>query len=178
MKAAIALIVAAFAVIALTAESGELRANIEARGPALTFGDVFVDAGAASAKPIAPAPAPGQTGDYSARFIAAAAAAEGIDWTPPQGLDAIRVARPIENARAASAAAFRQGAPGRVQAAIRANDAVTLTYQTGGVRLTLRGRAISAAGIGETVRVLNIQSNRTVDAIVDGPGAARVTATP
>jgi flagellar basal body P-ring formation protein FlgA len=179
MKAALFALACGFALLALSADASDLRANPQASGPSITFGDLFVDAGAAAHKPIAPAPAPGVEGVYSARFIAAAAQAEGINWTPPAGMDAIRVTRRIDNARAASAAAFRQGGPNaRADAVIRTNDAVTVNYVAGGVRLTLRGRALSPAAKGESLRVLNLQSNRTIDAVADGPGAASVTANP
>ncbi|MFZ4069661.1 MAG: flagella basal body P-ring formation protein FlgA [Caulobacterales bacterium] len=177
MKAALFALAAGFALLALSADAAELRANPQASGPSVTFGDLFTDAGAAAAKPIAPAPAPGAEGVYSARFIAAAAQAEGIQWSPPPGMDAIRVSRRIDNARAASAAAYRQGGVSRADAVIRTNDAVTVNYIAGGVRLTLRGRALSPAAKGESVRVLNLQSNRTIDAIAEGPGAASIAAT-
>lgn len=179
MKAALFALACGFALLALSADATELRANPQAVGPSVTFGDLFVDAGAAALKPIAPAPAPGAEGVYSARFIAAAAQAEGISWSPPAGLDTIRVSRRIDYPRAASAAAFRQGGAGaRADAVIRTNDAVTVNYIAGGVRLTLRGRALSAAAKGEAVRVLNLQSNRTIDAVAEGPGAASIAANP
>ena len=42
--------------------------------------------------------------------------------------------------------------------------------------LTARGKAVEAGAMGDVVGVLNIQSNRTVQATVIGPG--RVTSPP
>ena len=39
-----------------------------------------------------------------------------------------------------------------------------------GILLTVRGKALEAGAVGDVVSVLNIQSNRTVQATVIGPG--------
>jgi flagella basal body P-ring formation protein FlgA len=61
--------------------------------------------------------------------------------------------------------------PARV---IRRGETVTLHYATGGLQLTVQARALADAGFGERVRVVNILSNRTLEATVFGPGMARV----
>ncbi|GIU67447.1 hypothetical protein PsB1_1601 [Candidatus Phycosocius spiralis] len=58
--------------------------------------------------------------------------------------------------------------------AIRRNETVTLVYEASGIKLSLRGRALSDAPLGATVRVVNPQSKKILDAIVEGPGTARV----
>jgi flagella basal body P-ring formation protein FlgA len=60
--------------------------------------------------------------------------------------------------------------------AIKRGEAVTLLHETRGLRLSLRGRALADAAVGATVKVVNIQSNRTLEAIAEGPGVARVLA--
>jgi flagella basal body P-ring formation protein FlgA len=57
---------------------------------------------------------------------------------------------------------------------VKRGEPVTLLFQSGSVRITLRGRALEDGGAGETIRVLNSDSERTVEAIVEGPGLARV----
>lgn len=54
------------------------------------------------------------------------------------------------------------------------NDAVTLTYRAGPLTLTLRGRALAAAAVGEPLAVLNPMSNRVVHGVVVGPGEVAV----
>ena len=60
--------------------------------------------------------------------------------------------------------------------AVRRGEPVTLMFEAGGVRLSLRGRAMGDAPVGAMIKVLNPQSNKTLDAIVESPGVARVMA--
>jgi flagella basal body P-ring formation protein FlgA len=114
----------------------------------------------------------------SAAFLSAAAEAAGLDWTPPDGLRQVEVRGRAVPARTASAMAVRAGEAPFSEArseglGVRKGETVVLSYAAPGVRLSLRARALSPARVGETVRVLNLQSNREIDAIVTGPGAAR-----
>ncbi|MBI3419732.1 MAG: flagellar basal body P-ring formation protein FlgA [Proteobacteria bacterium] len=52
---------------------------------------------------------------------------------------------------------------------------VTMKVETPAMQITAQGRALSDAVMGETVRVMNTQSNRTVDAVVTGAGQVSVT---
>ncbi len=45
-----------------------------------------------------------------------------------------------------------------------------------GIRLTVRGKALESGAVGDVVGVLNIQSNRTVQATVTGPGRVAIIA--
>lgn len=56
---------------------------------------------------------------------------------------------------------------------VRQNEPVTITYEMPGLLLSLRGKALNSGAEGDVVEVLNIQSKRTVQAVVTGP--ARVT---
>ena len=60
---------------------------------------------------------------------------------------------------------------------IQRNESVTIVYEVPGVLLTVRGKALEAGAVGDVVGVLNIQSNRTVQATVTGPGRVSVAAT-
>ena len=54
---------------------------------------------------------------------------------------------------------------------------MTLVYEVPGIVLTIRGKAHrSAAPVGDIVNVLNVQSKRTVQATVTGPGRVTVAA--
>jgi flagellar basal body P-ring formation protein FlgA len=59
---------------------------------------------------------------------------------------------------------------------VQRNETVTLFYEVPGISLTVRGKALEAGAVGDMVSVLNIQSNRTVQATVIGPG--RLTISP
>jgi flagella basal body P-ring formation protein FlgA len=60
--------------------------------------------------------------------------------------------------------------------AFKRGEMVLLTYQAGGVRIVARGRALADAGLGEPARLVNLQSNRPVEAIATGVGEARAIA--
>jgi flagella basal body P-ring formation protein FlgA len=66
---------------------------------------------------------------------------------------------------------------------VQRDQNVTLIYETNGLYLTMRGKAVDAGSEGDTVSVVNQQSKRTVQGTVTGPGqvtmsvvAPRVTA--
>jgi flagella basal body P-ring formation protein FlgA len=58
---------------------------------------------------------------------------------------------------------------------IRRGEPVTLVYASRGLRLTVDGQAQGDAGKGESVRVLNTYSKRTIDAVAAAEGEAHVT---
>jgi flagellar basal body P-ring formation protein FlgA len=161
----------AFALAALLSSPAHaqavLRDDVVAAGPAVTLGDFFEGAGEVSGRAVAPAPRAGQTTTFSARFVAAAAAAAGLEWQAPGGLSEISVRGVHASARDAGAAA-----------AIRRGDAVTLVYVAPGLQLTARGRALNDAAVGQPVRVVNLQSNVTVEAVATGPGAVSANINP
>lgn len=148
------------------AEEARLRAAPNASGPAITLGDLFENAGEAAKRAVAPSPAPGRSTQLTAALVANAAAAGGLTWTPPEGVEKIVVTRGAPNTSMASATAGRSGA------VVRRGDVVTLTYERPGVRLVTRARATADAALGERVSLQNLQSDRSIDAIVTGVGAA------
>jgi flagella basal body P-ring formation protein FlgA len=58
---------------------------------------------------------------------------------------------------------------------VQRNENVTLVFETPGLVLSLRGKAVESGTLGDTVSVLNIQSKRTVQGTVTGPGRITVT---
>ena len=70
---------------------------------------------------------------------------------------------------------------------VQKNDIVTLHYEVPGIVLTMRGKALDSGAEGDIVNVLNVNSKRTIQGIVTGPGhvtmlapnaAARLAAAP
>lgn len=74
---------------------------------------------------------------------------------------------------------LREGAPLRAMdveapVMIARGDTVALVYRSGPLILTARARALQDAAEGELARFVNLQSNRTIEAIADAPGRARI----
>jgi flagellar basal body P-ring formation protein FlgA len=62
---------------------------------------------------------------------------------------------------------------------VQRDDNVTLIYETAGLYLTMRGKALESGAEGDTVNVLNALSKRTVSGVVTGRGQVAITvATP
>ncbi|MEM6625402.1 MAG: flagellar basal body P-ring formation chaperone FlgA [Pseudomonadota bacterium] len=62
----------------------------------------------------------------------------------------------------------------RTPAAIKKGEPVTLTYTSAGLRLSVEGKALSDAMPGASLRVMNLYSKRSVEAVAVAPGEARV----
>jgi flagella basal body P-ring formation protein FlgA len=58
---------------------------------------------------------------------------------------------------------------------VQRDQAVTLVYESTGLYLTIRGKALEAGTEGDVVNVINLQSKRTVSGIVVGRGQVSVT---
>jgi flagella basal body P-ring formation protein FlgA len=146
-----------------------LRARVEASGPAITLGDLFDGAGDVSGRAIAPAPPAGQVRTLSAPLLSAAASAAGLDWTPPPGMTEVRVVRP-GGMRASLPPSG--GSRSVADAGVRRGETVTLVYAMPGMALQMRARALEDGAVGDSVRFINTASDRTIDAVVTGPGQA------
>jgi flagella basal body P-ring formation protein FlgA len=59
-------------------------------------------------------------------------------------------------------------------ALVERNALVSMQYQAGGLSIVAEGRALGRAGIGEPVRVMNLDSRATVTARVVAPGVVEV----
>jgi flagella basal body P-ring formation protein FlgA len=152
-----------------------LRPQLQTSGPAVTLGDVFENAGAVADRAVAVAPAPGGKMTFSARFLTAAAAAAGLEWSAPAGLETVAVTRtgphtasPAPQIARVQSAAYTPTAP----TVIHRGDIVTLVYVAPGLQLTTRAKATSDAALGGPVKLINLQSNKSVDAVATGPAAA------
>ena len=58
---------------------------------------------------------------------------------------------------------------------VRRGEPVTIYVRSGALTITASGRALGNAGAGDTVRVV-ASTNRTLDGVVEGAGAVRVSA--
>jgi len=57
---------------------------------------------------------------------------------------------------------------------IKAGDSVSVTYEDGGVSLTLTAKALASAAVGESFSVQNPASKKVIEAVCSGPGQAVV----
>jgi flagellar basal body P-ring formation protein FlgA len=86
----------------------------------------------------------------------------------PEALVGLAARRPL---RAGAAAASRDVAAVQV---IKAGEIVTLVFEDDGVSLALQAKAMTGGGVGETINAQNTSSKKIVQAVVTGPGQARV----
>ncbi|CAN5344454.1 flagellar basal body P-ring formation chaperone FlgA [soil metagenome] len=73
--------------------------------------------------------------------------------------------------RAGSAVGLHDLASARV---IKRDDLVSVAFEDGGISLVLQAKALADAGVGDTLQLVNIQSKKTVEAVVTGAGKAVV----
>lgn len=59
-------------------------------------------------------------------------------------------------------------------AIVRRGDAVMLIIRAGALSVTTSGRALSGGGIGDPVRVVNLETSRALSAIVEARGRVRI----
>ena len=57
---------------------------------------------------------------------------------------------------------------------VQKNDTVMLYYEVPGIVLTMRGKALESGAEGDLVNVLNVNSKRTIQGVVTGPGRVTV----
>jgi flagella basal body P-ring formation protein FlgA len=81
----------------------------------------------------------------------------------------------MEAKRGLKAGQTLQAADVKQPALIKKGEPVKLVYASPGLKLTVEGLAQNDAGKGEPVRVLNSYSKRTIEAVAEAPGEARVS---
>ena len=99
---------------------------------------------------------------------AKAAAAPADAPSDPDLVIGLAAKRPL---RAGAAVSARDVSAPQV---IKAGDLVTVTYEDGGISLSLQAKAMAAAAQGETVMVQNTSSKKMLQAIAAGPGQALI----
>jgi flagella basal body P-ring formation protein FlgA len=60
---------------------------------------------------------------------------------------------------------------------VKRDEAVTLIFEVPGITLTCRGKALEGGSDGDLINVLNVQSKRTVQGTISGPGRVVVAGT-
>ena len=61
------------------------------------------------------------------------------------------------------------------QEVVEKNAAVSVVYEAPGLQLSMRGKAMEAGGLGDSILVQNVQSKRSLQAVVTGPGRVSVS---
>jgi flagella basal body P-ring formation protein FlgA len=97
-----------------------------------------------------------------------AAAAPSDSPRDPDALIGLAARRPL---RAGAAALAHDVSAPQI---IKVGEIITVSFQAEGIALSLQGKALTAAGVGEMLNVENTQSKKTIQAIVTGPGQAIV----
>lgn len=95
----------------------------------------------------------------------------GAPVDAPRDSDAIiglAAKRPL---REGAAVSLRDVAAAQV---IKSGDLVTITYDDGGISLSLQGKAMAAAAAGDVFAVQNTLSKKVIQAVATGPGSAAV----
>ena len=89
----------------------------------------------------------------------------------PQDADALigmSAKRPL---REGAVASLRDVSAAQV---IKNGDLVSVSYEDGGISLTLQGKAMTVAAVGDSFAVQNILSKKIIEAVATGPGSAVV----
>ena len=60
------------------------------------------------------------------------------------------------------------------QEVVARNGSVTISYEVPGVTVSIRGQALEPGAQGDLINVLNVQSKKTLQATVTGPGRVSV----
>jgi len=97
-----------------------------------------------------------------------AAAAPSDSPRDPEAMIGLSARRPL---RAGAAALAHDVSAPQI---IKAGEIITVTFEADGIALSLQGKALAGAGVGETLNVENTQSKKTIQALVTGPGQAVV----
>jgi flagella basal body P-ring formation protein FlgA len=108
-------------------------------------------------------------GDIAWTTLPASRVDAGIAIDPEEliGMGVRRVLNPDQPVRAADL---------RAPVVVGRGSAVSMVLETPGLRVTARGRALEDGALGQAIRVVNVDSNRTVDAVVTGPNTVAIVA--
>lgn len=87
----------------------------------------------------------------------------------------VRAFKGKELKRDMAAGAWLRNADLRPAQLVRRGNTVMVGIARGGLSITTRGRAMGDAGVGDTVRVMNVSTNRVVEGVVQADGSVAVT---
>ncbi len=60
-------------------------------------------------------------------------------------------------------------------AIVNRNQIVSLSFRTAGISITTEGRAMERGGVGDRIRIMNLQSRATLFGLVQADGTIKVT---
>jgi len=151
-----------------------LKANVSDGDGRITLGDLFDNAGQAADVVVGVRQA--NTAVLDAGAVQSIAARNGAYWDNPRGLRRIIVTAGMDGAPSAvlPAAGFAQPAVAiapRV-AAVRRGEAVSVTWSSGTLSLSMTGVAQKDAAVGDMIQIQNPASKKMIDAVVVGSGQA------
>lgn len=106
-------------------------------------------------------------GDFTTKDVA-----ETVARGLPRAKDVIG----MEAARALSAGAMVRSSDVVRPQLVRRGEPVTIALRDGGLSITAQGKALSGGAAGDFVRVVSLATNHTLDGVVEGTGAVRVSA--
>jgi flagella basal body P-ring formation protein FlgA len=134
----------------------------------------------AAASALTPAPATVDT-PVLARTVAKGETLQVSDFTsaPLSSASARGATRPDEASGQEALRRLSEGSPVRATdittpRVVRRGEAVMIAVISGPLRITSAGRALSSAGVGEPVRVMNLSTNRTLDAVAEKAGHVQI----
>lgn len=106
-------------------------------------------------------------GDFSIESRALGLARGAIDVADTAGMEAAR--------RLPGGSVVRPGDVVRPQI-IHRGDQVIIALRSGSLSITTAGRALSAGGVGDPVRVVSLATNHTLEAVAESSGHVRIGA--
>lgn len=140
----------------------------------------------AAAMPVAAQPAPNSGADMVDTPVLARTVEKGERLAPADftlaPMSAAMARRAIPASAAAGKEAIRRLPEGSAVRAtdlltpqmVKRGDTVIIAVRAGPLSITTSGRALSGGATGDMVRVLNIETNRTLNAVVEDTGHVRV----
>ncbi|EGF91196.1 distal basal body ring component protein [Asticcacaulis biprosthecium C19] len=151
-----------------------LKASTSDGDGRITLGDLFDNAGSAS--DVTVGVRQGQTAVLDAGAVQSIAARNGAYWDNPRGLRRIIVTAGMDGTPSAvlPASGFAQPAIAIAPraAAVRRGEAISVTWSSGGLTLTITGVAQKDAAVGDLIQIQNPSSKKMIDAVVIGSGRA------
>jgi flagella basal body P-ring formation protein FlgA len=148
-----------------------LRDRIMVDDDVVRLGDLFQESLSDGDVAVAQAPKAGQTLTLDARFLQQVARAYRLTWKPAK-YQKVTIGRMAK--RPLKAGQILRQSDVAVSPVIHKNDLIRLVVKTGQMTLSVQGKAMQDAAIGQTVRVMNVNSNRQLTGTVIDAGTVAI----